>query len=184
MNPVEPVMAWAMGPTHPRWTETLHDERQVLIRPVCKDDVEAERAFIAALSPEGRRYRFLGQMSKPSPEQLRHLTDLDYDHEVAFAAIEHADETGPFVAVGRYSTSDDGSQCECAVSVLESWQHQGLGSVLMKHLIEVARARGIKSMWSVDSAQNSQMADLARSLGFKRRAYPDDSTLVLHELWL
>ena len=40
----------------------------------------------------------------------------------------------------------------------------------MKHLIEVARSRGIKRMWSMDSAENLAMADLAHYLGFKRTA--------------
>lgn len=184
MNTVEPLMAWEMGPTYPRWSETLRDERKVLIRPVCKDDADAERVFIAALSPEGRRYRFLGQMAKPSAELIAQLTDLDYDHDVAFAAVDEGGTTGAFVAVGRYSSTASGAECECAVSVLESWQHQGLGTMLMNHLIDVARIRGVKSMWSVDSAQNTNMAELAHSLGFSRRRYPGDPTLVLHELWL
>ena len=44
--------------------------------------------------------------------------------------------------------------------MLDDWQNKGLGAILMKHLIEVARARGIKRMWSMDSAENIAMSDL------------------------
>jgi len=88
------------------------------------------------------------------------------------------------VGVSRYSTSADGSACECAVTVLDDWQHKGLGVILMTHLIDAARARGIKRMWSIDSAENSAMSDLARFLGFKRCQDRDDATQVIHTLWL
>lgn len=52
----------------------------------------------------------------------------------------------------------------------------------MKHLIEVARSRGIRTMYSVDSAENLAMTDLAAHLGFRTRVDPDDSSQVIHEL--
>jgi hypothetical protein len=39
-------------------------------------------------------------------------------------------------------------------------------------------------MFSIDSAANSRMADLARSLGFHARMDPDDASQVIHELVL
>jgi GNAT superfamily N-acetyltransferase len=89
-----------------------------------------------------------------------------------------------FVGISRYSTSSDGTSCECAVTVLDDWQNKGLGAILMKHLIEVARSRGIKRMWSIDSAENLAMADLARYLGFQRSQDRDDASQVIHSLWL
>ena len=184
MQTIEPVMAWEVGPTYPRWSERLRDGRHVLIRPILKLDAQAERDFIAALSPEGRRNRFLGQMSHPDPAFIKRLTDIDYQHELAFAAMSADDESERFVAVARYSTNAEGTECECAISVLDDWQDLGLGTLLMGHLIEVARAKGIKYMWSLDSAQNQRMAHLAKPLGFRRTSDPEDSTLVLHEMWL
>ena len=184
MQQIEPLMPWNMGPDYPRWTETLRDRSSVVIRPVRHEDAAAERAFIEALSPESRRYRFLGQVRHPSIETIERFTDLDYVHDLAFAAVVHDDARDKFVGIARYSTSADGTDCECAVTVLDDWQGKGLGSVLMKHLIEVARSRGIKHMWSLDSAENLAMADLAHFLGFSRRADPDDPTQVVHSLWL
>jgi len=68
--------------------------------------------------------------------------------------------------------------------VLDDWQNKGLGAILMKHLIEVARSRGIKRMWSIDSAENLAMSDLAHYLGFQRSQDRDDASQVIHSLWL
>lgn len=187
MQPIAPLPAWQtwlIGPEYPRWTEVLRDHSRVLIRPLRKDDVEAERVFIESLSPQARRHRFLGEIPHPSAQMLEQLTDLDYLHELAFVAVVQVDGKDKFLGVSRYSSNPEGTDCEFAVVVLDDWQDNGLGVALMTHLIEVAKSRGIKRMWSVDCAENTEMSDLARYLGFQRERDPKDSTQAIHSLWL
>ena len=184
MQPIEPLMPWEMGPDHPRWTEVLRDQTRVSIRPISKEDAAAERAFIEALSSQARRFRFLGQVQHPSADMIEQFTNVDYVHDLAFAAMASDDPMHAFVGVARYSTNSDGTDCECVVTVLDDWQGKGLGTVLVKHLIDVARSRGIKRMWSVDSAANTAMADVAHYVGFSRHQDPDDPSQVIHSLWL
>ena len=184
MQPIEPLLPWDMGAERPRWSECLLDQTRVLIRPIRKEDAAAELAFIDALSPRARRNRFLGQVLHPSNATIAQFTDLDYDHDIAFAALLADQEQAPFIGVCRYSTSSDGTACECAVTVLDQWQNKGLGTALMKHLIDVARSRGITRMWSMDAMANVEMKALAHDLGFERRTDPDDASQVIHSLWL
>lgn len=170
------------GPEYPRWSETLHDHRKVLIRPINKEDRAAERAFIEGLSAQARRYRFLGAVKSPSAQLIEQFTDIDYIHEVAFVAVVREDSHERIVGVSRYSTDKDGENCECAVTVSDEWQQNGLGTLLMKHLMEVARARGIRTMTSLVSADNVQMRDLSSYLGFRTHADPDDASQVIHEI--
>ncbi|HEY0179996.1 MAG TPA: GNAT family N-acetyltransferase, partial [Dokdonella sp.] len=86
--------------------------------------------------------------------------------------------------VSRFGVGADGRACECAVVVADAWRNKGLGTILMRHLIDVARARGIRTMTSIDAAENLAMRDLAEFLGFSRRADPEDGTLVVHTLEL
>ena len=44
--------------------------------------------------------------------------------------------------------------------------------------------RGIREMYSIDSTENSEMAELARFLGFQRELDSDDATQVVHRLVL
>lgn len=167
-----------------RWVDTLRDGTHVIIRPIRKEDAELERSFIKRLSPESRRMRFLGQIREPSDEMLRRLTDIDYKKEMAFIALVHRDGQTLEIGVARYSTSADGKFCECAVTVSDEWHHKGLASLLMHHLIDVARTRGIRKMVSYDAIDNGQMRELATFLGFKRTADPTDSGMVVHSLTL
>lgn len=166
----------------PRWSETLRDQTRVVIRPIGKHDGEAERAFIEGLSAESRRFRFLGQVRSPSDRMIEDFTDIDLAHEAAFVAVIPEGSGERIIGVSRYGTDPDGRNCECAVTVSDEWQGKGLGTLLMKHLIEVAKARGIHSMTSIDSADNVPMSDLARHLGFRSRVDPDDAAQVIHEL--
>lgn len=163
------------------WHEVLHDGQSVLIREIRKQDTELERRFIERLSPTSRRFRFLGTMVSPSDDLLRQLVALDPARDVGLIALigEGAEQTE--IGVARLSVEGD-ETCEFAVTVSDEWQHKGLGTLLMQHLINSAVERGIKSMYSIDAADNEHMHELAAHLGFKRAHDPDDATLVVHSL--
>lgn len=172
----EPAMAF--------WTETLDNGTVVTIRAIRPQDAGLERDFIKSLSPEARRMRFLGQIGEPSDALIERLTDLDFNHDMALiATVEHAGRAVE-IGVSRYATGDDRSIGECAVAVADDWQHRGLGTLLMRRLIEVARARGLKRLVSIDDPENVKMRELARDLGFERHFDPDNPHEVTHTLRL
>jgi GNAT superfamily N-acetyltransferase len=168
--------------TDSQWTEELRDGTTVLIRPITDEDVTLERRFIEGLSPQSSRFRFLGEIKTPSPELLRQFTHLDHATEVAFVALIQDGSVEREIGVSRYSARTDGLSCECAVAVSDEWQQKGLATLLMQHLIDVARQRGIMSMYSVDASDNVAMRDLADHLGFQRTSDPNDATQVIHSL--
>lgn len=167
---------------HQRWSETLRDRSHVVIRPIVPQDREAERVFIEGLSSMSRHFRFLGEVCRPSERLLDQLTRIDPAHDAAFAAVTQEDAHERIVGVSRFSAGPRGDNCECAVTVADDWQGKGLGTVLMHHLIDVARARGLDRMYSIDSAENVRMTELANDLGFHTRSDPDDASQLIHEL--
>ena len=172
------------SPAGGHWVDTLRDGTQVLIRAITKQDEALERAFIKRLSPQSKRLRFLGQIGEPSDKLVRSLTDLDWQRDAAFIALVHRDSEKREIGVSRFSLSADGKTCECAITVDDAWHGRGLAVALMRHLIELARSRGITSMFSIDTADNQRMRDLAGFLGFERKADPDDVRQVIHTLTL
>ena len=68
------------------------------------------------------------------------------------------------------------------MTVSDEWRGKGLGTLLMRHLIEVARHRGIKRMISIDKTDNAAMRDLAESMGFNRKIDADYPSEVVHTL--
>lgn len=168
----------------PESVVNLLDGSEVTIRALRKEDAELERDFIRKLSPESRWMRFLGQIGEPSESLIRKLTELDYRHDMAFIALSRKGGIIREVGVSRYSLAPDGQSCECAVTVADAWQGKGLGTILMRDLIDIARKRGIRSMFSMDASGNERMRELARDLGFKREQDPEDPTRVIHRLAL
>jgi GNAT superfamily N-acetyltransferase len=160
----------------------LRDGTHAVVRPIHAGDVELERRFIEALSPSSRRFRFLETMSSPSDALLRQLTAIDPSTDAAFVALIADGDQQREIGVARFSARPDGHDCEFAVTVSDAWQRKGLGTVLMKRLIDVAKARGIAAMHSNDSAENTCMRQFADHLGMRHQRDPDDSTLVRYTL--
>ena len=171
----------ANAPNERSWDAVLYDGRSVLIRDIRKDDIERERRFIERLSPASRRYRFLGTLVSPSDNLLRQLVVLDPARNVALIALIGNGKNQVEIGVARLSMEADDT-CEFAVTVSDEWQRNGLGTLLMQHLICSAIERGIKSMHSVDDASNEPMREFSANLGFRRAPDPDDATCVIHSL--
>jgi GNAT superfamily N-acetyltransferase len=165
-----------------QWKEKLRDGTTILIRPIHGEDAEIERRFIEQLSPAARRLRFLGEIKTPSAAMIDQLTHPDPARDAAYVALIADGADKREIGVARFSARPDGLACECAVVVSDEWQGRGLATALMRHLIGVARERGIECMYSIDTAGNNAMRDLAEHLGFERKPDPNDATQVLHVL--
>ena len=165
-----------------RAKERLNDGTEVLIRPIHARDVEIERRFIEALSPTSRRFRFLDTMRSPSEALLKQMTSINAATDAAYVAVIDVDGQEREIGVARFSVLPDLHDCEFAVAVSDEWQKKGLATLLMRHLIETARSRGIGKMHSSDAADNTAMREFAEHLHFKHERDPDDATHVLYSV--
>ncbi|RDI97330.1 GNAT family N-acetyltransferase [Dyella solisilvae] len=178
-NPAIPAMA-----PQGVWMGRLRNGKVVLIRPVHSDDATLEQDFVSRLTPEVMEYCFLG-IIKPTSEHIgAELTDLDEAHEFGILALVREDGDEQVIGTARYRVNDDGMCCDCAAAVDPSWRQCGVGSILMNHLIGVARMRGIHRMYAVDAVRCAGAHALASYLGFHSRPDPEDPASVTFELVL
>jgi GNAT superfamily N-acetyltransferase len=161
---------------HPRVAgETL------TIRPIQINDLELQRDFIRRLSPEAKRFRFFGGVSElPSPE-LRRLCDVDGKYSMAFVATVIRNGREVEIGVARYARAGTNTR-EMAVTVADEWQHRGLGTTLVKHLIEAAKLNGVTQLNSVALVDNNAMAALAKDLRMVSMRDPSDPHQVIYSL--
>ena len=138
----------------------------VTLRPIRPEDAEMEQAFVTSLSAESRYFRFMDTLRELTPAMLVRFTQIDYDREMAFVATVPGGAGEAEIGVCRYVTNPDGESCEFALVVADDWQRKGLGRRLMGQLIDVARARGLRSMIGHVLAENRGMLRLCQSLGF------------------
>jgi GNAT superfamily N-acetyltransferase len=166
---------------------TLRDGRRATIRPIRRDDVARTAAFIDALSPQSKHALFLGGIARLSDAALQRLCDSSHPHDMAYVATVGGAGSERQIGVCRYAggtdtDTDTDAGAEISVAVADDWQHQGLGKLLLRRLIEHARARGVRRLYSLDSASNDAMRRLAHDVGFSEQRDPDDIHQVIYSL--
>ncbi|MBX3714729.1 MAG: GNAT family N-acetyltransferase [Burkholderiales bacterium] len=171
------------SPTAPASAE-LPDARhlvhgtEVEVRPMRADDKPLEADFVRRLSSESRYGRFMATVRELSPAKLAYLTEVDQVRHVALVAVVDPGGTPAIVGVVRYVVDPAGRNCEFAIAIDDGWHHSGLAGILMGHLVEVARARGLEAMEGFVLAANSAMLHLAHQLGFASHHDPGDRDTV------
>lgn len=170
-------MAIQPYPSHLVSQLQLADGTNITIRPIRPEDADIEQCFVRGLSPQSKYFRFMQTLNELTPEMLVRFTQLDYNRELALIAVQEKAGTEVELGVARYVMNPDGESCEFALVVDDEWQHRGIGSQLMTHLMAAAQERGFNSMNGEILSDNRKMLDLVESLGFHIRISEEDPTV-------
>src|SRR3954451_14656825 len=121
----------------------LRDGAEVLVRPVRPEDKPLFGAGWSHLSDASVYKRFLVPRDALTVDELAFFTELDHvDHE-AIGALDPV--SGEGVGVARYVRDRERPHvAEAAVTVVDAWQHRGLGSRLLRRLCARAAENRIK----------------------------------------
>jgi acetyltransferase len=168
--PSEQVAAW-----------TMKDGTPVTIRPIRPEDEPLMVTFHQALSERSvylRYFHLISLDSRVAHERLTRICFVDYDREMVMVA-EHwnSDGTSEIVAVGRLNKLVSGDEAETAVLVKDSFQGRGLGTELLRRLIEFARRDKIRRISASALAENVEMQKICRKIGFQLQRTADPQTV-------
>jgi GNAT superfamily N-acetyltransferase len=144
----------------------LADGTRVLVRPLLPSDRAELAARYEELSPASRRRRFFGTPDQLSEHVLDYLTNLDYRTHFAWAAFAFDEPGTPGIAVARYICDrGDATVAELAVTVLDRYQHRGLGTLLTQLLADVAASHGVRTFVSYVLWENADAVARLRAEG-------------------
>jgi RimJ/RimL family protein N-acetyltransferase len=143
---------------------TLRSGQRVLVRAVRPDDAPGLAEAYEQLSETSRYRRFFAVKPHLSEQSLAYFTNVDHhDHE---ALIAVAPDSGRLVGVARFIRDPrEPDQAEVAVTVIDSWQRRGLGTVLLRELARRAAEEDIRHFTAEILAENRPMLTLAHRLG-------------------
>jgi acetyltransferase len=158
-----PALILRPYPSEEESVSTLGDDR-FRLRPIRPADAALYPAFLQVMDPEDMRRRFLVPTPSLSPQMLVRLTQLDYDRDMAFVALES--RSGALAGMARYSADPDRDHAEFGVLVRSDLKGRGLGRVLMHRLIKFASGEGIGELFGLVLPDNEPMLRLCRELGF------------------
>jgi GNAT superfamily N-acetyltransferase len=144
----------------------LKDGTRVVFRPVVAEDKELLRIGLDSMSPESRYRRFFAPITQFSDEQLAYLTEIDYQDHFAWIGLLADSGTSQGLGVSRWIRDPDNkASAEAAVTVLDQWQGQGVGSALLVVLARSAIERGVKRFSLEVLGENEPMLALLQSVG-------------------
>lgn len=146
----------------------LRDGRHLWLRPIESTDTTAIQRCFTRLSADEIRMRFLYHMRELPPPMAHNLCHIDPDVQAANVLVDASIAPEEIRGVGRIYHDLVCNQAEFAVLVEKAWTGYGLGALLMQHLVDISRARGIDRLWGYVLIENRPMLDLCRQLGFNR----------------
>lgn len=138
----------------------LRDGTRLMIRPIRPDDEPRLVNLYDRLSQHTAYQRFFSIMKRLPPDWARMLATVDYRRRLALVAERGPTGASELVGVGRYEPTEDPDTVEVAFVIQDGLQGQGLGAILLRHLIEAAEARGIHRFCAYVLADNTRMLDL------------------------
>ncbi|PPD49124.1 MAG: GNAT family N-acetyltransferase [Methylobacter sp.] len=152
----------------------------ITIRPIRPEDAVMEKDFVHRLSEHTKYFRFMQALQELTPEMVVRFTQIDYDREMAFVAVADDTKEGlpKELGVGRYLMNPDGQSVEFALVVSDGCQRMGIGTRIMKALMQSAKSKGVSFFEGEVLAVNRPMLALTKKLGFTTSAVPDDIEVV------
>ncbi len=166
--------------TTPNINSVIINDREITIRPIQHGDTILEESFIENLSERAKHYRFLGGVSRLSANEIQHLCDVDYHDSMAFIAVVDDGGKEREIGVARYA-KDAGTQSrEMAITIADDFRDTNLGQVLVEQLKAYGKQHGVKTIYSMDLNDNTDMRKLANDLNMSVKRDPNDIHQVIY----
>lgn len=141
-------------------TATLKNGQEVRIRAIQPNDKGLVLEMFRNLEPESIYTRFFHSKKVLTDDDLRMITEVDFENVVAFAVTIGAEGNETMIGGGRYACLETHSACrnaEVAFTVEEDYQGQGMAGMLIRRLTAIARERGVVQFEAEVLAENRAM---------------------------
>ena len=135
----------------------LRDGREVCLRPTRTSDTTAMQGLFYRLSEDDVRTRFFQKLSSLTDKAAQYLCNVDYEGEMAFAAVVGPPAHETIVAASCYYLDPATGLAEVAYMVDPDWQGAGLGTILHRGLVDYARRHGARGLTADVIEGNSRM---------------------------
>jgi len=170
-------------PVHYVTSWQLKDGTIVTIRPIRPEDEPLMADFHVTLSDRTVYYRYFNLLKlgeRVTHERLTRICFNDYDREIALVA-DHKDaitSQHEILGIGRLSRVHGVNEAEFAIVISDHWQNQGLGTELLKRLVEIGRSEGLSRITGLILHENREMQQLCKTVGFRLHQKPGETEVT------
>lgn len=156
-------------PSYPsRWTKNavLKSGVEVFLRPELSDDTEMLWEMFSTLSKESLEY-----LIHPfTRERIEGWTNnIDYSKHLPILALIQEDGKERIISTASLSFHSRESvrhKAELGITVHDDYQNQGLGTIMVKHLLEIAQEKRLKKIYLRVDTKNSRAIHVYEKCGF------------------
>jgi acyl-CoA synthetase (NDP forming)/GNAT superfamily N-acetyltransferase len=132
----------------------LADGRTVEIRPAVAGDYEAVKSMHEAMSPDNAYLRFFSLSRVAAELEARRVTRVPGPDHAALLAVYD----GQVAGVASYEVDRGaGKTAEVAFAVADTMHHRGIATLLLEHLVSLARARQLDALTAETLQENAGM---------------------------
>jgi acyl-CoA hydrolase/RimJ/RimL family protein N-acetyltransferase len=154
---------------YPEHLETFRTSRKGLkmfLRPVKITDEGLMKDFFYSLSARSMHKRFMSFRVEMPHERLQQYLPVDYEKDMAIAALVKEGENYILAGLGQYFMNRDQHTAEVAIVVRDSYQQKSVGTEILFYLTSIARQRGLLGFTAEVLLDNEPMLRLFEKLGF------------------
>ena len=152
---------------------------RLYVRPVTTEDDDLVDSFFASVSHDDLRFRFLTPLARPSTSLLEALINVDHVRTEDFLVFTDVNGNKELIASAMLAADPSMERAEVAIAVRPEYKQRGVGWTLLDFVARDAKARGIKTLESVECRDNLAAIALEKEMGFTASPYPGDATLTL-----
>jgi acyl-CoA hydrolase/RimJ/RimL family protein N-acetyltransferase len=153
-------------PEHLEIFRTTGKGLRIFLRPVKITDEGLMKDFFYSLSPKSLHKRFMSLRLDMPHERLQEYLPVDYEKNMAIAAIAKEEENEILVGLAQYFLNPDQHTAEVAIVVRDSYQQKSVGTEILFYLTSIARQRGLLGFTAEVLVDNQPMLRLFEKLGF------------------
>lgn len=144
----------------------LKDNSEVLIRPIKEEDAKSLLTMFTTLSPETVYNRFFKLRRPFTSEEIAKMVSLNTEEEFALIGSPIVKSDLNVISDARYYVEEK-TKAEVSIVVHDKWRLKGLGTAMLRNLIEIGKEKGIKDFYIYVLSDNAVMIHVAKKLGFK-----------------
>ena len=157
----------------------LADGTTVQIRPAGPGDFEAVKAMHEAMSPNNAYLRFFSSSKTAAEREAQRISRVPAPDHAALLAVY----SGEVVGVASYEVARRGESAgkvaEVSFAVADTMHHKGIATLLLEHLVSVARASRIEAFTAETLSQNTSMLRVFSDAGLPTRSTREDGVVSI-----
>ncbi len=165
------------------WGETrkveLRSGEEVTLRPVRITDQEELQQMFYRLSDESTYRRFMAYKRTHPRQDIEKLVNLDYEQNMGLLAVHRHGDRDEILGMCRYDVDPATRLADIAFVIVDDWQGKGLGSALMRRMVDIASSRGLRGFTADVMTVNKPMIRVFQNTGLEMTTVREEGEIHL-----